>query len=68
MLDLAFIREHPDSDQEVALRRKTAVDVDALLLLDAAAARDAATRRGHARRAESRHEGDPRGGRRSGGA
>ncbi len=35
MLDLAFIREHPDLIKEVALRRKTAVDVDALLLLDA---------------------------------
>ena len=35
MLDLAFIREHPDLIKEVARRRKTAVDVDALLALDA---------------------------------
>src|SRR5579863_7245098 len=36
MLDLAFIREHPDLIKDVARRRKTAVDVDALLALDAA--------------------------------
>src|SRR5215467_4604824 len=36
MLDLAFIREHPDLIKEVARRRKTAVDVDALLAIDAA--------------------------------
>ena len=35
MLDLAFIREHPDLIKEVARRRKTAVDVDALLEVDA---------------------------------
>jgi seryl-tRNA synthetase len=35
MLDLAFIREHPDLIKDVARRRKTAVDVDALLELDA---------------------------------
>jgi seryl-tRNA synthetase len=35
MLDLAFIREHPDLIKEVARRRKTAVDVDALLAIDA---------------------------------
>ena len=35
MLDLAFIREHPDLIKDVARRRKTAVDVDALLALDA---------------------------------
>ncbi len=34
MLDLAFIREHPDLVKEVARRRKTAVDVDALLAVD----------------------------------
>lgn len=34
MLDLAFIREHPDLIKEVARRRKTAVDVDALLAID----------------------------------
>lgn len=34
MLDLAFIREHPDLVKDVARRRKTAVDVDALLALD----------------------------------
>jgi seryl-tRNA synthetase len=35
MLDLAFIRAHPDLIKEVARRRRTAVDVDALLALDA---------------------------------
>jgi seryl-tRNA synthetase len=35
MLDMTFIREHPDLIKEVARRRKTAVDVDALLALDA---------------------------------
>ena len=35
MLDLAFIREHPDLIKEVAQRRKTAVDIDALLAMDA---------------------------------
>jgi seryl-tRNA synthetase len=35
MLDLAFIRDHPDLIKEIARRRKTAVDVDALLALDA---------------------------------
>ncbi len=35
MLDLAFIREHPDLIKDVARRRKTAVDVDALLAIDA---------------------------------
>ena len=34
MLDLAFIREHPDLIRDVARRRKTAVDVDALLAAD----------------------------------
>ncbi|MBF6589121.1 MAG: serine--tRNA ligase [Ktedonobacterales bacterium] len=34
MLDLAFIRANPDLVKEVARRRKTAVDVDALLALD----------------------------------
>ena len=34
MLDLPFIREHPDLIKDVAHRRKTAVDVDALLALD----------------------------------
>src|SRR5690242_17010722 len=34
MLDLAFIREHPDLIRDVARRRKTAVDVDALLVAD----------------------------------
>lgn len=34
MLDLAFIRAHPDLIKEVARRRKTAVDVDALLAID----------------------------------
>ena len=34
MLDLAFIREHPDLIRDVARRRKTAVDVDALLATD----------------------------------
>ncbi len=35
MLDLAFIREHPDLIKSVARRRKADVDVDALLALDA---------------------------------
>jgi seryl-tRNA synthetase len=35
MLDLAFIRTHPDLIKEVARRRKTDVDVDALLAVDA---------------------------------
>ncbi|HEX9069585.1 MAG TPA: serine--tRNA ligase [Ktedonobacterales bacterium] len=35
MLDLAFIREHPDLIKDVARRRKTDVDVDALLAVDA---------------------------------
>ena len=35
MLDLAFIREHPDLIKDVARRRKTAVDVDELLRIDA---------------------------------
>ncbi|WIG60630.1 MAG: Seryl-tRNA synthetase [Ktedonobacterales bacterium] len=35
MLDLAFIREHPDLIKDVARRRNTAVDVDALLAIDA---------------------------------
>lgn len=35
MLDLAFVREHPDLIKETARRRRTAVDVDALLALDA---------------------------------
>jgi seryl-tRNA synthetase len=34
MLDIAFIREHPDLVKDVARRRKTDVDVDALLALD----------------------------------
>ncbi|MGZ3667079.1 MAG: serine--tRNA ligase [Ktedonobacterales bacterium] len=34
MLDLAFIREHPDLIKDVARRRHTAVDVDALLEID----------------------------------
>jgi seryl-tRNA synthetase len=34
MLDLAFIREHPDLIRDVARRRKTAVDLDALLATD----------------------------------
>ncbi len=34
MLDLAFIREHPDLIKDVARRRNTAVDVDALLAVD----------------------------------
>jgi len=34
MLDLAFIRDHPDLIKEVAARRHTAVDVDALLAID----------------------------------
>lgn len=34
MLDLAFIREHPDLIKDVARRRRTAVDVDALLEID----------------------------------
>jgi len=34
MLDLAFIREHRYLIKEVARRRKTAVDVDALLAID----------------------------------
>jgi seryl-tRNA synthetase len=34
MLDIAFIREHPDLVKDVARRRKTEVDVDALLALD----------------------------------
>ncbi|HEX8034509.1 MAG TPA: serine--tRNA ligase [Ktedonobacterales bacterium] len=34
MLDLAFIREHPDLIKDVARRRHTAVDVDALLEVD----------------------------------
>lgn len=34
MLDLAFIREHPELIKEVARRRKTAVDVDELLAID----------------------------------
>ena len=34
MLDIAFIREHPELVKDVARRRKTAVDVDALLALD----------------------------------
>jgi seryl-tRNA synthetase len=34
VLDLAFIREHPDLIRDVARRRKTAVDVDALLATD----------------------------------
>src|SRR5215469_1735976 len=35
MLDLAFIRENPDLIKEVARQRNTAVDVDALLEIDA---------------------------------
>ena len=35
MLDVAFIREHPDLVKDVARRRKTAVDVDELLAVDA---------------------------------
>jgi seryl-tRNA synthetase len=35
MLDLAFIREHPELIKDVARRRHTAVDVDALLAVDA---------------------------------
>ena len=35
MLDLAFIREHPDLIKDVARKRHTAVDVDRLLELDA---------------------------------
>ncbi len=35
MLDLAFIRQHPELVKDVARRRRTAVDVDALLALDA---------------------------------
>lgn len=35
MLDLTFIREHPDLIKDVARRRQTAVDVDALLAVDA---------------------------------
>src|SRR5579872_4480603 len=34
MLDLAFIRDHPDLIKEVAERRHAAVDVDALLAVD----------------------------------
>ncbi len=34
MLDIAFIRENPDLVKDVARRRKTAVDVDALLAID----------------------------------
>jgi seryl-tRNA synthetase len=34
MLDIAFVREHPDLVYDVARRRKTAVDVDGLLTLD----------------------------------
>ncbi|MGO8946766.1 MAG: serine--tRNA ligase [Ktedonobacterales bacterium] len=34
MLDLAFIRENPDLIKDVARRRNTAVDVDALLAMD----------------------------------
>lgn len=34
MLDLGFIREHPDLIKEVAKRRHTGVDVDALLAFD----------------------------------
>ncbi|HEX9038452.1 MAG TPA: serine--tRNA ligase [Ktedonobacterales bacterium] len=34
MLDLAFIREHPDLVKDVARRRMTAVDVDELLAVD----------------------------------
>jgi seryl-tRNA synthetase len=36
MLDLAFIRDNPDLIKEVARQRNTAVDVDALLEIDAA--------------------------------
>lgn len=36
MLDIAFIRENPELVKDVARRRKTAVDVDALLALDSA--------------------------------
>jgi seryl-tRNA synthetase len=35
MVDMTFIRKHPDLIKEVARRRKTAVDVDRLLMLDA---------------------------------
>ncbi len=35
MLDLAFIRDNPDLIKEVARQRNTAVDVDALLEIDA---------------------------------
>jgi seryl-tRNA synthetase len=35
MLDLAFVREHPDLIRDVARRRKTAFDLDALLATDA---------------------------------
>ncbi|HEX8982044.1 MAG TPA: serine--tRNA ligase [Ktedonobacterales bacterium] len=34
MLDIAFIRENPELVKDVARRRKTAVDVDALLAID----------------------------------
>ena len=68
MLDLAFIREHPDLISEVARRRKTAVDVDALLATDTRAAHRQAPRRRPARGAEQGLTGDPRGRRRPGGA
>ena len=35
MLDLAFIRENPELLKEVARQRNTAVDIDALLMIDA---------------------------------
>ena len=35
MLDLAFIRENPELLKEVAWQRNTAVDIDALLMIDA---------------------------------
>jgi seryl-tRNA synthetase len=35
MLDLAFVREHPDLIRDVARRRKAAFDLDALLATDA---------------------------------
>ncbi|HEV7125857.1 MAG TPA: hypothetical protein VGN32_00260, partial [Ktedonobacterales bacterium] len=35
MLDLTFVREHPDLIRDVARRRHAAVDLDALLAIDA---------------------------------
>ena len=45
MLDLAFIRENPELFKEVARQRNTAVDIDALLMIDAQLRKRAGTQK-----------------------